>query len=1260
MQFVKNGPDIPERLLHAQEDGNVVFFCGAGISRPAGLPAYCGLVKQLAAAMGLRSDPMVKSAITACEYDTAVGRLEAEVQGDRQAVRKELARILTPDPDIENATQTHEALLTLSTNRQGHTRLITTNFDRLFEEVMSRESRQVERFRAPLLPVPKKRWDGLVYLHGLLPESPSGSDLQSLVVSSGDFGLAYLTERWAARFVSELLRNFVVCFVGYGINDPVMRYMMDALAADRQLGESPREHFAFGTEDTEIELSAKNVTPILYRRSGDHGHLHETLHIWSETYRDGVSGKEQIVVKSAMARPVPGTKDDDFIGRTMWALSDSSGLPAKRFADLDPVPSLQWLEPLSEKRLGQADLVAFGISPASEEDKSLVFSLTNRPTPYGLAPWMALVGSGAEMSRWDGVMEQIARWLTRHLGDPALVLWCAKHGGALHQTFALLVRGKLEELRGLEEKGDEAELERIRTNAPNAIPGRRMRTLWQLLVTGQARGPMDGVEFYRWRKEFQRSGLTLPLRFDLREKLRPRVALKEPFTWPTEEEETDEADVPKHMSRLVEAEVVLSTREVRHQVEKLRDVHRWVAALPELLDDFSGLLRDALDLMRVLEQAGDDSDPSYMHQPSISEHSQNDGFRDWTTLIELVRDAWCATCGESPGEARRAAEAWWRIPYPAFRRLALFAATHEKIVPRANALDWLLADRGAWLWSPHTMRETCRLLVSLAPRLRKAELIQVEAAILAGPPRKMYRSDAGPEMLARVRDHDVWLRLAKLADSGAQLSPAAAERLEVISAQNPAWRVASDERDEFSAWIGPLGDGRESVAIPRDEDTLVEWLKVNDDEHAWQQDDWAEQCRQNFDVTSAALSELAKRDIWPRRRWDQALRVWTERGMREASWAVLAPVFAHSTDGALRSLSWGVSHWLRALATGFEGQEDTFLRLCDRLLDLASEEASENDEEVDDPVFRAINHPVGHTTGALLEWWWRRPLKDDIGLDEDLRSRFSRICDVRVGKFRHGRVLLAEHVMALFRVDRDWTARFLLPLFDWKRSAREARAAWVGFLLSPRLYPPLVESIKSQFLDTANHYDELGRCRAQYAWMLVVAGLDRQEPVTQSELARATKSLSQKGLENVAATLVQALEAAGGQRAECWKNRVLPYVRNVWPKTQETASASIAENFALLAVAAGGEFPAALEEIQPWLQKVEYPDRVIEKLHRAKLHERFSEEVLMLLDRIIGDSPWGMSATKMTDLLSAMREKMEDVETDGRFQRLEALVKLRS
>ena len=53
MQFIKNGPDTPEELLEAQEEGWVVFFCGAEISRPAGLPGFDGLVDKIYDALGV-------------------------------------------------------------------------------------------------------------------------------------------------------------------------------------------------------------------------------------------------------------------------------------------------------------------------------------------------------------------------------------------------------------------------------------------------------------------------------------------------------------------------------------------------------------------------------------------------------------------------------------------------------------------------------------------------------------------------------------------------------------------------------------------------------------------------------------------------------------------------------------------------------------------------------------------------------------------------------------------------------------------------------------------------------------------------------------------------------------------------------------------------------------------------------------------------------------------------------------------------------
>jgi hypothetical protein len=315
----------------------------------------------------------------------------------------------------------------------------------------------------------------LVYLHGLLPEQPTVSELDTLVLSSGDFGLAYLTEGWAARFVGELFRNYVICFVGYSINDPVLRYMMDALAADRLLGESPSEVFAFGSfsknheKEQKIEWDSKHVTPILYQAHSNHFYLRRTLQAWADHYRDGILGNERIVSRHASNPPSASTKQDDVVGRVLWAISDPTGVPAKLFAELELVPPLDWLEPLAQERFGQRDLRRFGIQPNEEEDDRLRFSVLFRYTRYDAMRSMALVGDGSNQHAWDKVMYQMARWTLRHLHSPRLLLWFAAHGGKLDQRLARMISQALS------------------TGQSGNTISPQMRTLWSLLLAGRVR-----------------------------------------------------------------------------------------------------------------------------------------------------------------------------------------------------------------------------------------------------------------------------------------------------------------------------------------------------------------------------------------------------------------------------------------------------------------------------------------------------------------------------------------------------------------------------------------------------------------------------------------------------------------------------------------------------------------------------------------------------------------------------------------------------
>jgi hypothetical protein len=1268
VQFVTHGPDIPDALLQAHEEGRVVFFCGAGISYPAGLPGFKGLVEQIYRLNGTKLSDIEREAFERGQFDATLDLLERRLPGQRLAVRRALAQALNPKLRRKGAVDTQAALLRLARSREGALRLVTTNFDRIFHVAAKRTGQMFQDHAAPMLPIPKNsRWNGLVYLHGLLPEKTDDTALNRLVVTSGDFGLAYLTERWAARFVSELFRNYVVCFVGYSINDPVLRYMMDALAADRMLGEVTPQAWALG--DCEpgqehrktIEWEAKGVTPILYNVPAgtyDHYALHQTLRAWAETYRDGVQGKEAIVVKHALTRPQESTQQDDFVGRMLWALSDKSGLPAKRFADFNPVPSLDWLlEPFAHEHFGHSDLSRFGVQPRDEVDTKLRFSLIRRPAPYDRAPPMLLASGGITGSQWDDVMFHLARWLVRHLDDPRLVIWIAERGGQLHDRWPWLIEPALDRIASLEREGKSSELDEIRLHAPKAIPGPLMRTLWRLLLSSRVKSPWHDSDLYRWKGRLKREGLTATLRLELRELLAPKVVLKKPFRWG--DDDSSSTDDPTRIKQLVDWELALAADNVHSALRDLADEH-WVSALPLLLDDFQQLLRDALDLLRELGEADDHSDRSHWDLPSITPHWQNRSFRDWVSLIELLRDAWLAIRANDSARATRIAQNWFELPYPTFKRLALFAASQDDCIQPEQWVSWLLTDDACWLWSTDTGREVFRLLVLQGRHLAGVAQQSLEGAILAGPPREMYRDDLEAERWQDLVARSVWLHLAKLNTSDLVLGASAAARLAEISTVYPQWQLAANERDEFSHWMSGTGDpdyedSRDVDIAPRKRQELVQWLtKPMPERRPFYEDTWREVCRSRFFHSLFALADLAQDGVWPSGRWREALHAWAEEGMVLRSWRYAAPLVQTMPDAVLLEIGHAVTWWMEAASKAISHHEDILLNLCRRVLALPLEAGSgsriiRNGVETYDPVGSAINHPIGHATQALINLWFKQSPNDNDLLPAELKPIFTTLCDVQVDRFRHSRVLMGSRLIAFFRVDRPWTEQHLLPLFGWSNPV-EAKAVWEGFLWSPRLYQPLLAAFKSQFLDSANHYADLGEHRQQFATFLTYAALGPTEGYTVEEFRTAIGALPQEGLEESAQALSQALEGAADQREDYWRNRAQPFWQQIWPKSRDLATRRIAESLTRMVIAARGEFPAALAVVQDWLQPIEHPHYVVHLLHESGLCSQYPADALSLLNAVIADQQWG--PPELRQCLDQIVQAALNLAQDARYLRL--------
>lgn len=350
MIFFENGPDVPDELITRHQQGKVVFFCGAGISYAADLPGFCGLVEKIYDGLMTSKTDDEEEAYNAQNYDRVLNLLEKRLPGGYQKIADKLHEILKADYGKAGACDAHQALLRLSKNDQETLKLVTTNFDAIFDHTLKQimPDRTIKNYCAPALPLAKEgRWDGIVYLHGKLSTDQQPQNPLDLVLTSAQFGEAYLTEGWAARFVSQLFQNYTICFVGYSLSDPILVYMTDAIQTKEDI-------YAFADYKTgkkeAIRRSWENkgVIPILYTvgTEGDYSALPKTLSAWADQY-DNKSAQACDIVKQYAAKD-PKTlseSEKDFVLSQMeWALTHESGEAIKVFAQMEPLPPFNWAD----------------------------------------------------------------------------------------------------------------------------------------------------------------------------------------------------------------------------------------------------------------------------------------------------------------------------------------------------------------------------------------------------------------------------------------------------------------------------------------------------------------------------------------------------------------------------------------------------------------------------------------------------------------------------------------------------------------------------------------------------------------------------------------------------------------------------------------------------------------------------------------------------------------------------------------------------
>jgi len=280
MRFLEGGADIPDELIRAVTAGDVVFLCGAGVSVKAGLPLFKELTEQVYADLGESSDnePAESTAFGRAEYDRVLRSLEKRTgTGAQSRVRIVVAKLLAgPDAPLPN----HLTLLQLSRDSAGRPRLLTTNFDTLFERAAAAAGLTVAS-HAIKIPKPGSANDhGILHLHGRISDAKLHLEESELVLTSADFGDAYLRDGWASRYIEDRMRVSTLVLVGYRAEDAALRLLLEALDADRSRFRDLRDIYAIDkqTDGSASIWKAKGIRPIEF--SG-YPEIYATLAEWA-------------------------------------------------------------------------------------------------------------------------------------------------------------------------------------------------------------------------------------------------------------------------------------------------------------------------------------------------------------------------------------------------------------------------------------------------------------------------------------------------------------------------------------------------------------------------------------------------------------------------------------------------------------------------------------------------------------------------------------------------------------------------------------------------------------------------------------------------------------------------------------------------------------------------------------------------------------------------------------------------------------------
>lgn len=1250
MRFFKDGPAISDDLLNARDEGRVVFFCGAGVSRArAGLSDFFELANKVIIALGVHADsPVHKILIEARQIEarTGVGGL---ISADRlfgllerefsvSDIHSAVAKVLQPAKGVDLSA--HRILLDLAKTPDGRTRLVTTNFDRLFHDC----DPLLNTFRPPRLPDPYRSSEmhGIVHLHGRATADYSGAEEDGFVLSSSEFGRAYLSDAWATRFFREILDRYVVVFVGYTADDPPVQYLLEALNTK---GRNLSGVYAFqsgAAVDAVSKWLHKGVEAISYAPDNDHQALWETLAAWAVRAKSPRDWHQSVI---EMARRGAENVEAHERGQVAHLVSTVQG--AANFSNADPQPPADWLcvfDPY--RRLAKPGHLRIDGEQGPKVNPFDLYGLDSDPIPNkGESNDDERANSSAREKSWDAFalnrldrldirdhsipairghwavnqaalparVSHLGIWIVKVAHQQACVWWAAQQGG-LHPDIVRQIGFELDH-SGVE-----------------FLPA--VRAAWRYLFEAWKRKiDENDTDWYHLKSLVEKHGWTS---LEVREYAAvTRPCLKvEPNFWRQ----------PKPPAPAVE----LSARDLVN-LDVNYGQHTYDIAVPdEWLESVVRDLRRNLELAVDLENELGGYGLAQITQLLLAE-SLDDGI-DRLYGISACVTHFCKLLERLIGydaiAAKREFSAWQTNEETIFARLRIWASAKPELITEQE-FGLIVASLGEKVfWDIHHQPDLLRALAVRWTDLPAITRADIGNRLLRGPfetrgvDEAQFAEYAASASLSRLH----WLS-AQGCDFPFELEYES-KKLQTIATD---WKsVYADKATEpFGMRGGMVRTETEHASLLKEPlNTLLakaQALSGQGADFLVENDPFAGLCAERPVRAFNTLTNAAKHGDFPEWAWRKFLNSEARKSDKPKFVALIAQRLCSYRHEKLGDLVRPVSDWLNwkseLLAEQFPEAFDELV--AELLLVLQQQPATSRSaiirgDKKPDWAMEALNAPVGKIAQGLMNDSRKQNQPPLTGLKKKWLRHVDQLLALEGDARRHGLVLFSFNLDWFYAQEPAWTEGNILSVLE-KGNDQDRDAVWSGFFwgartpsekLFVRLKPDLLTfAIKGSWLKRG--YGKVLASVILNGWGTARKGGDVHF-ISDDEMHQVLLNSGDEFRSQVLRLIGSWAHGLDEAIENSWFDRLLHLLSDVWPRQLSAKTPAISASLCNLVFENPGRFSEVAPVVLPLLTRIDLEHLSLHGLYQsgeeiAKLHPNL---ILTLLAAVLPDEvkvwPYGI------------------------------------